>query len=371
MVNIGLEEERKYVISNYKYISGNWDIYMAFFEKGLNLSNNLLCYITPDKWLSRPFGLKFREQCMMPKMQNILNVGNKIFENVRVDGVISLFKQISDLFIVSEFDKFKNIKIINTFSKKDISHPFLIDFLFSKNIEIIKKIENSLLNKLSDFSICENSCATSDAYKLIPLIKNASIFDENKYFTLINTGTIDKYISKWGAKEITYLGNKFMFPIVNRNKFINSFGKTYVNKAIKPKLIIKGLNLLDACIDIKGNMIPGKTTLVVCNIDIEILKVLSAVINSKLAIFYIKNKYSSSSYCGGITFTKEMINNFPIPQNVFKSSILKIVDQIIDTKNKNSQSNITEYENKINQILYNLYKLTDNEINKIEKVNVK
>ena len=61
MVNLGLEEERQYIIDKYKFISGNWDIYMAFFEKGLQLSRSILCYITPDKWLSKPFGLKFRE----------------------------------------------------------------------------------------------------------------------------------------------------------------------------------------------------------------------------------------------------------------------------------------------------------------------
>jgi len=366
MVNIGLEIERKYVISNYKYISGNWDIYMAFFEKGLDFSIDLLCYITPDKWLSRPFGLKFREHCMMPKMLNVLHVGNKIFENVRVDGVISLFKQKSNIFIASEFDEAKNVRIINTFSKNDILHPFLIDFLFSNNIDIIKKIESSSLMKLSDLSICENSCATSDAYKLIPLIKNMAKFDEDNYFSLINTGTIDKFISKWGLKEITYLGNKYMFPIVNRKNFINSFGKTYINKAIKPKLIIKGLNLLNACLDFSGNTIPGKTTLVICNNDIKILKILSAIINSKLTTFYIKNKYSSSSYCGGITFTKEMINNIPLPKNIFQSSILELVDQIIEKKHENSQFDISEYEYKINQILYNLFNLSDIDINNIE-----
>lgn len=36
MVNLGLEGERKYIIKNYKYISGNWDIYMAFLKKGYN-----------------------------------------------------------------------------------------------------------------------------------------------------------------------------------------------------------------------------------------------------------------------------------------------------------------------------------------------
>jgi hypothetical protein len=93
MTNIGLENERKYIVNNYTYISGNWDIYMAFFEAGIMLSKGNLCYITPDKWLSKSFGLKFRENCMIPKMYRIPHIGSNVFDNVRVDGIISFFNQ--------------------------------------------------------------------------------------------------------------------------------------------------------------------------------------------------------------------------------------------------------------------------------------
>ncbi|MDR0926955.1 MAG: Eco57I restriction-modification methylase domain-containing protein [Ignavibacteria bacterium] len=362
MTNIGLEWERKFIVKNFKYISGNWDIYMAFFEKGLDLSENILCYITPDKWLSKPFGQKFREFCMIPKMNKIARVGSNVFENVRVDGIISLFVQNSENLITLKFGNTKEIKTIATTNKNEIDKPYLIDYLFSENSALINKIEKSVSKKIFDFAICEGACATSDAYNLVPFVENNNDFNENDYFKLINTGTIEKYGNRWGTKEIIYLGKKLLFPIVSRQKFTENFGKSYVSKAIKPKVIFKGLNLLDACIDFKGNILPAKSTLVICSENSDLLKYLCAIINSRLSMFYIKNKYASSSYCGGITFTKDMINNFPITD--VQQPLIALVEQILQSKEQNADT--SALEKKIDKLVYGLYGLTKEEIKVVE-----
>ena len=252
MTNVGMEYLREYIVKNYKFISGNWDIYMAFFEKGLTLSNKILCYITPDKWLSKPFGLNFREKCMIPKLYKITHVGSDVFDSVRIDGIISFFNQGSRYLSTLKFENKSEIKIneIATAEKQDIQSPYLIDYLFSVYSEIICKIEKSTSKKLLDYAMCENACATSDAYNLVPFIEDKRNFDKEKEFMLINTGTLDKYTHKWGIKEIKYLekvlGGKLLHPVVKRDSFIKKFGKSYVTKAIRPKIIFKGLNLLDA-----------------------------------------------------------------------------------------------------------------------------
>ncbi|HQP26107.1 MAG TPA: Eco57I restriction-modification methylase domain-containing protein, partial [Smithellaceae bacterium] len=62
MVNSGQSDLRDYLSENYKYTRGNWDIYIAFFEKAFNLAKHqaTISYITPDKWLTKPFGEIFR-----------------------------------------------------------------------------------------------------------------------------------------------------------------------------------------------------------------------------------------------------------------------------------------------------------------------
>ena len=368
MVNLGLESLRQYIIEKYKYISGNWDIYMAFFEKGLQLSRNILCYITPDKWLSKPFGLKFREYCMIPKLKKILHVGSGIFESATVDAIITVFNNNQDETMVMSYNSNKQIELQNQTSISNLEKPFLIDFLFSINSNIIISIEAKNSRRIIDVAECENACATSDAYKLSELVYNNNVFNQDTEFKLINTGTIGKYHHKWGLKEITYLGSKILNPAVNKNDFSTSLGRTYVRRAFSKKVIFKGLNLLDACIDLEGTIIPGKTTLVVCSENNDDLRLLLAIINSKLAFNYIKIKYASSSYCGGITFTKDMINNFPLPNNykTYKSQIISIVDEILDRKSSDVDVSINYLENQIDILVYKLYNLTYDEVKIID-----
>ena len=99
------------------------------------------------------------------------------------------------------------------------------------------------------------------------------------------------------------------------------------------------------------------------------MKILCAIVNSKLAIFYIKTKYASSSYCGGITFTKEMLNNFPISNNLLSQQkpIISLVDKILSAKAENPQINTTIMEQKIDKIVYDLYDLTEAEVAIVER----
>ncbi|GHU01742.1 hypothetical protein FACS1894147_02170 [Spirochaetia bacterium] len=366
MANLNLSAEREYIVNNYQYISGNWDIYMAFFEKGLSVSKTILCYITPDKWLSRPFGLNFRTYCMIPRILQITQAGSDVFESARVDAIVSLFSNKPENLSVFKFTKNDKLQFLSSVKKNKIPPPYLIDYLFSKHSNLITKIEKSSTKKLKDIAVCENACATSDAYKLVPLLEDKSDFNTEKYFRLINTGTIGKYNHRWGQKKITYLGNKIMHPIVNKTKFSKTFGKTYINRTFSPKIILKGLNLLDACIDFSGCIIPGKTTLVICSKDDNILKYLCGIINSKLIFFYIKQKYSSSSYNGGTGFTPTMIDNIPI-QKSSASGIIKLVDKILAAKAADPQVDTSGLEVQIDKMVYKLYGLTEEEVRVVEE----
>ena len=102
-----------------------------------------------------------------------------------------------------------------------------------------------------------------------------------------------------------YLKDNYINPVVNKKRFHEMFPNSYGRKANISKLIVKSLTLLDASIDIKGEYIPAKSTLIITTKN-GYLYYISAVINSKLAFFYLSQKYPSSSYNGGITFTKDM-----------------------------------------------------------------
>ncbi|WP_187921919.1 class I SAM-dependent DNA methyltransferase [Helicobacter pylori] len=102
------------------------------------------------------------------------------------------------------------------------------------------------------------------------------------------------------------------------------------------------------------------------------LKLLTALLNSKLVTFYFKN------FCGGCIlgksgyqYNKHALEKIPIPQITPKNQELadKITDyaeQILQAKEKDPKANTQELEQKIDALVYQLYNLTDEEIKIIE-----
>ncbi len=378
MVKNGQEELRNHLTKKLKFCKGNWDIYIAFFDIGFNFlkpTGNLV-FITPDKWISKPFGYELRKG-LLNNYIGIAEAGRKVFKTAKVDSIITFVGK-SEIEKI-KIDKFSEDGIINLdiVEKSGISEPYAFDWLFSDYVSLIKQID-SQDNKLSDYGVCENACATSDAYKLKELLIDLEKkpFNTEKYLKVINTGTIGKYSSKWGFSEMTYLKDKnnlelkykYLSPVVLKSEFKKTFKGSYSEKSIKPKLIIKGLTLLDSSIDIEGEIIPGKSTLVITKQkeQIDDLYFLLTYLNSRLPFFYIKEKYRGSSYNQGINFNYDMINDLPIPMISKETKLLfKIFAHYLIYLNKEDSKPVNEFtsnhaiskvfEDVINMMVFELY----------------
>ena len=373
MMNSGLEEQRAYIAQNYTFCKGNWDIYIAFFEKGFKLLNNVgyQIYITPDKWISKPFGDKMRIE-QIPYITQILAAGRDVFETALVDSIVTSFSKIEDNSIkVFEMNmKNKSTTHLRTVSKNVLTEPYALDIVFSNYIDLIEKM-GSQEYTIGTFYSCENACATSDCYILKDILESFETeeeYDSQKHYKVINTGTIGRYVSRWGYSPMKYLKDKYEFPFVTKELFKETFPNSYGQKADKKKMIIKGLTLLDASLDIEGEIIPGKSTMMIAIDDVDELKTVSAFVNSILSIFYIKQKYSSSSYNGGINFTKDMINNLPYPtlSEEEKSCIISLVDSIISEKEQDNEADTSELEESINEVYFKVFDLSNEEVIRIK-----
>jgi hypothetical protein len=355
-----MPELRQAILATYALTRGNWDIYIAFFEKSFNLLNpqGTLAFISPDKWISKPFGDELRKR-KTANIMSILKAGRDVFETVNVDAIVTVFGPATADLQIFEWDGRVRPKI--TISKDQLKEPYTYDWLFSDHIELLASI-GAHRKRLSDIAVCENACATSDAYKLKPFIIDKP--QKAGYLRIINTGTIGKYESKWGLREMVYLGDRYTCPVVNRRDFLTAFPNTYGKKSVKPKIIIKGLNLLDACLDEDGTIIPGKTTLIVTSDSTADLKLLLAFINSRIAQFYLEERYPASSYNRGITFTKEMLNNLPLPglSVAERNKLISIVDHILAAKRTDPLADTSSLEADIDRVVYHLYGLTQDEI---------
>ena len=167
---------------------------------------------------------------------------------------------------------------------------------------------------------------------------------------------------------MTYLKDKYLEPVVNKRRFQKDFSNSYGAKSILPKLIIKGLTLLDGCFDKEGVIIPGKSTLVITKPqgrENELLFPL-ALINSKISLFYIKEKYRGSSYNQGINFNPDMLNNLPVP-NIGKGTMKTIISTVLKIIKEHELENDTLLlEENLNKLFYKLYELTFDEVKVID-----
>ncbi|KPJ62608.1 hypothetical protein AMJ44_15425 [candidate division WOR-1 bacterium DG_54_3] len=100
-----------------------------------------------------------------------------------------------------------------------------------------------------------------------------------------------------------------------------------------------------------------------------------SIINSRLAFFYLRERYPASSYNLGTNFTKEMINNLPLPllNDEQKKPFISLVDNILTIttsgdyyENKERQAKVKGLERQIDQRVYELYGLTPEEIAVVE-----
>ncbi|MFO1091775.1 MAG: DNA methyltransferase [Planctomycetaceae bacterium] len=346
---------------------GNWDLYIPFFERGFQLLNadGAMAFITPDKWSSKPFGEALRT-LVFPYLSAIVNAGRNVFTSAAVDALVCIVSgdQLADVRVFSYENG--NVRYKRRVAKSGLTKPYAFDGLFSDSIGFVERL-GARSGRLSELGKCENACATSDAYKLKPFIKDAAteVLGDG-YLKVVNTGTIGKYRSRWGKKPMTYLGDKLLRPVVKTSEWRRHFTNSYGRKAFAAKLIVKSLTLLDACMDEKGEVVPGKSTLIVTSRDPDDLYVLLGVINCPVSLFYLKQRYPGSSYNKGITFTKDMLNDLPIPRfsGDEKKALVRLVRARMAVDNDDGDK-ATKLERQIAMAVCSAFGLTEEDLSDI------
>lgn len=382
-------EFRDLLSKHFKTAKGNWDLYVIFYELGYNIlkSKGILTYITPNKWLSIGYGKELRKfintdfykLCNCSKI-NVFEAGNS--------PIISFLKKDNDdeVLYLYEFNTNNVPEIIGTAENRLLTSDNWGIFL-SANIKLLLKIM-STKNRLKEFVNVKNPFSTSEAYELCDLIIN-SHKESTSYFKLINTGTIDPYVSLWGIKMTSYLKGKYLYPVIEKNKFKKIFSRRFV-QATSPKIIITGMRYFECFYDEQGNYIAGKSTIILKDFNNDANpKYLLSLLNSKLISFYIKQSYSALGIDGGINFSAEIIEQLPIPKTTptQQQPFITLVDQILSAKqnppsppfvkggnNTNSPlergqgvcNDTSALEKQIDEMVYKLYGLTPEEIAIIE-----
>ena len=336
------------------------DIYTLFIELGVKLisENSNISFINPITWLT---GTRYKNTRNLFTGKNSLikaiNLPYDIFADAFVDTGIYFFqKKIAEQSSVYEFkpkDKIQIVDLLNIeFKALDrkvwTTKPDLKINLNESDNSIFSKLE-LIPYKLSDFSeTARGILADKSSYKSEVGNNLKKVFTGNLNRYVINeTFSFIQYDDSLKEKPKSYSffsGERILVRRIISRQF--RIMATYTNEEFVCKKDIYIIKLNDDTIN---------------------YKYLLALLNSKLLSNY-KTKNSGSAKKDDFTqITLGDIRQLPIPKidGINQKVFIKLVNEILTAKEKNQDATIAE--NQIDQLVYQLYELTDEEIKIIEE----
>ena len=352
-------ENYKDLKSLFQTSKGTVDMYVYFFEKGINLLCNggTLSFITPNKYLSANYGKALRVYLMTnAKITTVLDVSrNSIFDADTYPVVTILCKSFNTTFY--EFTTVDKYKIEHKFSSSQLSQlpENNWGFILSAKYELTKKV---LFKSKPILEVCKIN-ATSTASEADEF-HNSIYNDEKIGLKLINTGTINPYCNFWGNRKLTDKGENYLYPMLPNNS--KTLGTNRYHLYNSSKIIIAKMSLhLEGFWDEKGEYASINTNCL-HSIKINPLKLLGWI-HSKL-FHYIYECYFEGLRMAGdyLPFTAPYLSCMCVPLNINSLEIENLVNSILSAKRLSSDTDTTALESEIDLMVYHLYGLTYDEV---------
>ncbi|MFZ1789825.1 MAG: TaqI-like C-terminal specificity domain-containing protein [Saprospiraceae bacterium] len=358
-----------FLTHNYSTSQYQLDLYVSFIEKGLNILKPkfYISFITPNSWLKNMMFSNCREfllnttnfHAIFPNLPNV-------FDEASVDSMIFIGKkELSDsttkvFEFLNQKPKLKHSVNQNRFK---LNKRFVFDIeIHNDLISIIDKI-NKISIKLEDACEITRGVNPYDKYRgqseevIRSKAYHATFKKDETFIPEIRGKHVGNYSYHWDGRHYISYGEWLAAP--RDRKFF--FG---------PRLIMRQvLGTKLNCTIIYEEIIIDQSIFIAkpYSENEEFLETILGVLGSKLASWYFR--FTSNEF--DALFPKIKIGEFrdlPIPRDLKKfydALHLKVIT-ILDLKKQDLQSNTTELENQIDQRLYHLYDLTEEEIKIIE-----
>jgi hypothetical protein len=384
--------------------------YLYFVGAGFDdlKPDGIMCFILPNEFLFQIYMTKARRYFLdNAQFLFAVNVGESVFDVIVSTCIISLQRRqsvsyalpIADLrsFSLEELPERLNTLVFQHTSKESIrSAP---NSIFSFDVQ-----SGSLVNRLSSQFLpfehfCDdiaNGISTScDGVYIVPAEKAAQErFEEsfckpcirggqfNRYFCPKDTGdrilyVTSKFDAKNGKRILEYLsGHKSLLVRKSVEKKAGTrdwhilFRSRYVDLFRKPKVIVRqtGDGIIAAVDDEAGfYCIDSVNVALVKEQFVPRIYFLTGLLNSRLVNFF----YRAISQEAGRVLAQvkpQRIRILPIAEakQEVESAVTKLVMQIMQAKANSPDADTSKLEAEIDQIVYRLYGLTDEEIAIVE-----
>lgn len=413
------------VNQNYQTYIKTGDIYMLFYERGFQIlkENGFQCFITSSQWMKAAYGASLRQFLLDFNNLSIVSLGPNIFENATVDtSILVSQKAANQLNLIGSIINDQKELAEETFSK--IALPYFDEHAWVIMNPIKLSIHQKLQThgtKLTDWKVTiyrglltgfnqafliDESIKSKlineniNATQLIkPILRGREVEkyftrDAQTYLILIPKGyTIKRNLPedspffvkepmpRYGTMDLDdaweWLTDNFPSISTHLHPFRSDAEKRqdqgdfwwelracdYYEDFEKPKLIWKRIgSKIRFCYDETATFSLDST----CIATGEKMKYLVALLNSKLCQYQMFEQAPRTGM-GDLILSVQALEPIFVhyPSDETELEINALVDKIFNAK-KNDE-NTTALESKIDQIIYQLYELTEQEIAVIEE----
>ncbi|MBE7628580.1 Eco57I restriction-modification methylase domain-containing protein [Tenacibaculum piscium] len=368
-------------ISNFKTAYQKYDLYVLFYETGINIlkENGVLSYITSNKFLSQGYGLKLRQLFLNFDINIIVNFNYDVFDSATVRTCIfQLSKKnttkndinIIDVNTLTDKHLFENKKY--KLIKQDIfqntdNNNFRIN-LTNDKISVLEKISKNTL-RVDD--ICSVNYGLRPNSEKLKLKKEAFIHSSNKK-GLYKSYFEGKNMGYWLVKNNYYLDYRPdimynpMFPELFKSKklvgirtlsdigklrFIYDENDLYCNDSVVILTLWKEFEKVSY--RTIQRLITNKKIETSKDYSLEYLQ---GILNSKLIKFYVNELLYDGTH-----FYPNHMKQLPIK---IKTTLFDKIEKIVLTiRNENDNKILI---NKLDILVYHLYKLDYQEVKIID-----
>jgi hypothetical protein len=394
---------REYLKSNYKCFEAFADLYCYFFEKGISIlsAKGYLNFITSNSFLRAEYGKPLRDYFNeFGQFIQLINIEDaQIFEDAIVNTVVANFAKGRNDIKSQIVNQKYNIQ--NNFIDFIKNHSF--DYNYKdfeiKSWNLAKPEQIDLGRKISEKGQTLEELGTKIRLGIATGSNEAFVIDKETVNILItkDPNSIDLIKPLLRGKDInrfSYEQEKYI--ILSKNgidvekdypaifKYLASFGENFKKRGAKgihwtnlracsffddfkePKIIwieLTDTNKFTICYDEIYLLNSAYFLLPPKELDINFL---TGLLNSNTIKFYLK-LIANTSGVGTSRWINVYVKEFPIAKNeVLESKISNVVEQINFQKKNNRTADTTDLENQIDQLVYQLYDLTEEEIEIIE-----
>lgn len=386
-VLIASSYEREYLQKKFTLSSGKPDLYRYFIEKGGGLykENGYFSLIVPNSLLTIPAAFHLREYMLQEGgIREIVNFNGQVFQDVNINSIIFLAQK-----------KYNGpVSVIEDNSEHPNKDTLLATHKYSMPRDVWEKAKNKkfmfspastmpeLINKILSVStklyqhadytlgmqVYHNSMHSNE--QIEGRIYHSSIKLDSTYFPESNGKNVKRY--------------NFIPP---SGSYV-SYGDWCYNKpdwrfCEGPRILIREVTSSTLICSYSDSIhIPSKAVIIVVPLDIEIFGLLG-VLNSKLLGFFVRETGEKSKQRLFPRVSLTTVKNLPVPDALspdkarhdqmgsLVESMLDLHKKLATTKSPQEKTflerQIQTTDEQIDQLVYELYGLTDEEIKIVEQ----